>query len=247
MFSMAMWMAAIVAPVQIIAGDLHGLNTLKHQPVKVMAMEGHFQSHPHGAPLALFGWPDQQAQQLRYAVEIPKASSLILRHDPNAPLAGLDTVPLADQPPVGIVFWAFRVMVGLGFTMAGLGLWSLVVRLRGRLHDSRALHRAAVVMGPAGFVAVLAGWAVTETGRQPFTVYGLLRTAQSASPLEAPAVGASLAAFVVVYLTVFGAGIWYVLRLMAKPPEAHEAGLDGAPIRSAGITPAPAVVTGDVA
>jgi len=247
MFSMAMWMAALVAPVQIVAGDLHGLNTLEHQPVKVMAMEGHFQSHPHGAPLALFGWPDQQAQQLRYAVEIPKASSLILRHDPDAPLAGLDTVPLADQPPVGIVFWAFRVMVGLGFAMAGLGLWSLVARMRGRLHDSAALHRTAVAMGPAGFVAVLAGWAVTETGRQPFTVYGLLRTADSASPLAAPAVGASLAAFVVVYLAVFGAGIWYVLQLMAKPPEAHEGGLDGTPIRSAGITPAPALAGGDAA
>ena len=247
MFSMAMGMAAIVAPIQIVAGDLHGLNTLGHQPVKVMAMEGHFQSHPHGAPLALFGWPDQQAQRLRYAVEIPKVSSLILKHDPNAPLAGLDTVPLADQPPVGIVFWAFRVMVGLGFAMAGLGLWSLVARLRGQLYDSRALQRAAVAMGPAGFVAVLAGWAVTETGRQPFTVYGLLRTAHSASPVAAPAVGASLAAFVVVYLTVFGAGLWYVLQLMVKPPEAHEAGLDGKPIRSAGITPAPAVATGDAA
>jgi cytochrome d ubiquinol oxidase subunit I len=102
-------------------------------------------------------------------------------------------------------------------------------------------------MGPAGFVAVLAGWAVTETGRQPFTVYGLLRTADSASPLAAPAVGVSLAAFVVVYLAVFGAGIWYVLQLMAKPPEAHEGGLDGTPIRSAGITPAPALAGGDAA
>jgi len=247
MFSMAMWMAALVAPVQIVAGDLHGLNTLEHQPVKVMAMEGHFQSHPHGAPLALFGWPDQQAQRLRYAVDIPKASSLILRHDPDAPLRGLDTVPRADQPPVIIVFWAFRVMVGLGFLMAGLGLWSLAARLRGRLYESAALHRAAVAMGPAGFVAVLAGWAVTETGRQPFTVYGLLRTADSASPLAAPAVGASLAAFVLVYFAVFGAGIWYVLRLMAKPPEAHEAGLDGRPIRSAGITPAPALAAGEPA
>lgn len=244
MFSMAMWMAAIVAPIQIFAGDMHGLNTLEHQPAKVMAMEGHYQSHPDGAPLILFGIPDSQAKRVDYAISIPKASSLILKHDPNAPLKGLDTVPEADQPPVGIVFWAFRVMVGLGFAMMGLGLWSLLARMRGRLYDWRVLHHAALLMGPAGFVAVLAGWVVTEVGRQPFTVYGLLRTAQSVSPLDAPAVGASLLAFVIVYFTVFGAGIWYLLRLAAKPPEAHESGPADAPIRSAGITPAPAVEGG---
>ena len=247
MFSMAMWMATIVAPLQILAGDAHGLNTLQHQPAKVMAMEGHFESHPHGAPLILFGWPDQAAQTVHGAVAIPKASSLILKHDPDAPLRGLDTVPRADQPPVVIVFWAFRIMVGLGFAMAGLGLWTLLARLRGRLFDSPLLHRVAVAMGPAGFIAVLAGWAVTETGRQPYTVYGLLRTAESASPLAAPAVAASLAAFAVVYFTVFGAGLWYVLGLMAKPPHAGEAGLDGAPIRSSGITPAPALAEGEPA
>ncbi|MFZ5707476.1 MAG: cytochrome ubiquinol oxidase subunit I [Pseudomonadota bacterium] len=245
MFSMAMWMAAIVAPAQIFAGDMHGLNTLKHQPAKVMAMEGHYQSHPEGAPLILFGIPDSKERRVDYAISIPKASSLILKHDPNAPLKGLDTVPEADQPPVGIVFWAFRVMVGLGFAMVGLGLWSLFARMRGRLYEWRGLHRAALAMGPAGFVAVLAGWIVTEVGRQPFTIYGLLRTAQSASPLDAPAVGASLLAFVIVYFTVFGAGIWYLLRLAGKPPEAHESALADAPIRSAGITPAPAVQGGD--
>ncbi|MCB2074549.1 MAG: cytochrome ubiquinol oxidase subunit I [Novosphingobium sp.] len=247
MFSMAMWMAAIVAPIQILAGDQHGLNTLEHQPVKVMAMEGHYQSHPHGAPLILFGIPDSREKRVDYAIEIPKASSLILKHDPDAPLKGLDTVPDEDEPPVGIVFWAFRIMVGLGFAMAGLGLWSLFARWRKRLYDWPLLHRAALVMGPAGFVAVLAGWVVTETGRQPFTIYGLLRTAESASPLDAPAVAASLLAFVVVYFAVFGMGIWYLLKLMSKPPEAHEAGLDGAPIRSAGVTPAAAVIEGDPA
>jgi cytochrome d ubiquinol oxidase subunit I len=245
MFSMAMWMAAIVAPIQIFAGDMHGLNTLEHQPAKVMAMEGHYQSHPDGAPLILFGIPDSAAKRVDYAISIPKASSLILKHDANAPLRGLDTVPEADQPPVGIVFWAFRVMVGLGFAMMGLGLWSLLARLRGRLYEWQWLHRGALVMGPAGFVAVLAGWIVTEVGRQPFTIYGLLRTAQSASPLDAPAVGASLLAFVIVYFTVFGAGIWYLLRLAAKPPEAHESGPANGPIRSAGITPAPAVQGGE--
>ena len=244
MFSMAMWMAAIVAPVQIFAGDMHGLNTLEHQPVKVMAMEGHYDSHPDGAPLILFGIPDSANKRVDYAVSIPKASSLILKHDLNAPMKGLDTVPEADQPPVGIVFWAFRVMVGIGFAMLGLGLWSLIARWRGKLHDWPWLHRAALVLGPSGFVAVLAGWIVTEVGRQPFTVYGLLRTAQSASPLDAPAVAASLLAFVIVYFSVFGMGIWYLLHLM-KPPEAHESTLDGAPIRTAGITPAPAIEGGE--
>lgn len=244
MFSMAMWMAALVAPVQIFAGDLHGLNTLEHQPAKVMAMEGHFQSHPDGAPLILFGIPDSTARRVDYALEIPKASSLILKHDPDAPLAGLDTIPAANQPPVGIVFWAFRIMVGLGFAMFGLGLWSLVARWRGGLFTWPWLHRAAVAMGPAGFLAVLAGWVVTEAGRQPFTVYGLLRTADSASPLDAPAVAASLAAFAAVYFTVFGAGIWYLLRLMQKPPEAHEQTPEEVPIRSAGITPAIQVAEG---
>ncbi|MFM5916513.1 MAG: cytochrome ubiquinol oxidase subunit I [Novosphingobium sp.] len=238
MFSMAMWMAALVAPIQIFAGDQHGLNTLVHQPAKVMAMEGHFQSHPDGAPLILFGIPDSEAGRVDYAVEIPKASSLILKHDANAPLAGLDTIPLENRPPVGIVFWAFRIMVGLGMGMFALGLWSLLARWRGKLYDWTWLHRAALVMGPSGFVAVLAGWVVTEVGRQPFTVYGLLRTAQSASPLDAPAVAASLAAFAVVYFTVFGAGIWYLLRLMHKPPSPHESLAERAPIRSAGITPA---------
>ncbi|MDT7533470.1 cytochrome ubiquinol oxidase subunit I [Sphingobium sp. SA2] len=245
MFSMAMWMAAIVAPIQIFAGDMHGLNTLEHQPVKVMAMEGHYDSHPDGAPLILFGIPDSANKRVDYAVSIPKASSLILKHDLNAPMKGLDTVPQADQPPVGIVFWAFRVMVGIGFAMLGLGLWSLIARWRGKLNDWPWLHRAALVLGPSGFVAVLAGWIVTEVGRQPFTVYGLLRTAQSASPLDAPAVAASLLAFVIVYFSVFGMGIWYLLHLMKKPPEAHESTLDGAPIRTAGITPAPAIEGGD--
>ncbi|MCA3255445.1 MAG: cytochrome ubiquinol oxidase subunit I, partial [Alphaproteobacteria bacterium] len=169
MFSMAMWMAALVAPLQILAGDMHGLNTLEHQPAKVMAMEGHYDSHPDGAPLILFGIPDDEARRIDHAVAIPKASSLILKHDPDAPLAGLDSVPDDREPPVAIVFWSFRVMVGVGFLMLGLGLWSLLARARGRLYDWPWLHRAAVAMGPSGFVAVIAGWVTTEVGRQPYT------------------------------------------------------------------------------
>jgi len=241
MFSMAMWMAAVVAPLQIVLGDAHGLNTLEHQPVKVMAMEGHYQSHPDGAPLILFGIPNSAENRVDYAIEIPKVSSLILKHDMNAPLLGLDTVPESDRPPVGIVFWAFRIMVGLGFLMALLGAVSLLARARGKLYDWPWLHRFALAMGPSGLVAVLAGWITTEVGRQPWTVHGLMRTAESASPLAAPAVAASLLAFVVVYFAVFGAGVTYILKLMAKPPVAHETEPPHIPSPAAGTTPAVAL------
>jgi cytochrome d ubiquinol oxidase subunit I len=242
MFSMAMWMAALVTPVQIVAGDLHGLNTLEHQPAKVMAMEGHFRSYPDGAPLILFGFPDMDAGVTRWTIEIPKASSLILKHSLDAPLSGLDTVPRENWPPVPIVFWSFRIMVGLGFLMLFLGLLTLLARVRGTLYDSRWLHCFAIAMGPAGFVAVLAGWVTTEVGRQPFTVYGLLRTSESVSPLAAPAVATSLIAFVVVYMAVFSAGVFYMLRLMRHPPHPGQAGPPpGEPTRAAGITPASAM------
>src|SRR6185369_8602429 len=196
----------------------HGLNTLEHQPVKIMAMEGHFESHKDGAPLYVFGWPNQAAGKLEYAVGMPELGSLILEHSPAAPMAGLDTVPRENWPPVFIPFWSFRLMVGMGLLMAGLGLFSLLMRIRGKLYESRLLHMWAVAMAPAGFIAVLAGWITTETGRQPFTVYGLLRTVESASPLAAPAVASSLIAFIIVYFTVFTAGVIYLLRLMAAPP-----------------------------
>lgn len=235
MFAMAMGLIVVVAPLQIFAGDEHGLNTLRYQPAKIMAMEGHYQSHPDGAPLILFGIPNSAERRIDYAVEIPKASSLILKHDLNAPLAGLDSVPLDRQPPVAILFWSFRIMVGLGVAMLAFGIWGLVARLRGGLYDGRWLHRAALVMGPTGFVAVIAGWITTEVGRQPYTIYGLLRTADSASPLAAPAVAVSLVAFVVVYFTVFGIGTWYILKLMAGSITAEHGDHDGAPIRTGGV------------
>ncbi|HKU88194.1 MAG TPA: cytochrome ubiquinol oxidase subunit I [Steroidobacteraceae bacterium] len=241
MFSMAMWMAALVAPVQIFVGDMHGLNTLEHQPAKVMAMEGHYQSHPDGAPLILFGVPDDEAQRMDHAIEVPRLSSLILKHDLDAPLAGLDTIAPGNRPPVEVVFWTFRVMVGLGFLMLLLGVSSLVARWAGKLYDWGWLKRFAILMGPAGFIAVIAGWMTTEVGRQPFTVYGLLRTTESASPLAAPAVGASLVAFVIVYFAVFGMGSWYLLRLMSRAPQPHEPEHPNTPAHAAGITPAPAL------
>jgi len=205
-------------------------------------MEGHFQSYPDGAPLILFGWPDRAQAKTLYAVEIPKASSLILKHSWDAPLKGLDSVDRKEWPPVAIVFWAFRIMVGMGMLMLALAALSLLARVRHRLYDWPLLHRFALVMGPAGFVAVIAGWVTTEVGRQPYTVHGLLRTADSASRLDAPAVAASLLAFIVVYFIVFGAGVFYILKLMSHPPHRGEQGPNrGEPIRAAGITPSPAV------
>jgi cytochrome d ubiquinol oxidase subunit I len=241
MFSMAMWMLALVTPLQILAGDAHGLNTLEYQPTKVLAMEGDYEPSPHGAPLVLFGLPSNDEARVRYEIAIPYLGSLILKHDPTAPMPGLKDFPRDKWPPAPIVFWSFRLMVGLGFAMLGLGVWSLIERKRGRLFQARWLHRAATIMGPAGFVAVIAGWVTTEVGRQPYTIYGLLETAQAHSPLAAPVVASSLVAFVVVYFATFGAGTYYLLRLMAKPPQRNESEPAHAPTRAAGITPAPAV------
>ncbi|MGY3153632.1 cytochrome bd-type quinol oxidase subunit 1 [Bradyrhizobium elkanii] len=204
-------------------------------------MEGHYEPSPDGASLILFGFPSNETAQVHHKLEVPRLGSLILKHDPDAPLPGLSDFPRDQWPPVPIVFWSFRIMVGLGFAMLAVGIWSLLARFRGMLYDWAWLHRACVVLGPAGFVAVIAGWVTTEVGRQPFTVYGLLRTAESHSPLAAPAVAASLVAFVLVYFAAFGAGTYYLLRLMAKPPAPGEKEPPKVPQRAAGITPAGSV------
>lgn len=242
MFSMALWMIAGTAPLQIAAGDFHGLNTLKHQPAKIAAMEGHFESHA-GAPLILFGLPNTAAERVDAQLAIPRLGSLILTHDPDGVVHGLKEWAPAERPPVSILFWSFRLMVGLGFAKLALGLWSLLMRARGQLHRARGLQRMALLMSPAGFVAVIAGWVTTEAGRQPYTVYGLLHTAVSVSAIDAPAVSTSLMAFIVVYFALFGAGTFYILRLMHKPPQPTEAGLSPSePIRAAGIMPSPVLV-----
>jgi cytochrome d ubiquinol oxidase subunit I len=241
MFSMAMWMAAVVAPVQILAGDTQGLNTLEYQPVKVLAMEGDFDPSPSGAPLVLFGLPSNEDEVVHDRIEIPKLGSLILEHDASKPLRGLKDFPIDRWPPVPIVFWSFRIMVGLGLAMLTLGLWSLVARARKNLYDWPLLHRAAVLMSPAGFVAVIAGWVTTEVGRQPYTVYGQLLTADSLSPLAAPAVAASLAVFAVAYFIVFGVGIAYLIRMMGRVPSSYEVEPPHIPQHAAGITPASAI------
>ncbi|MDZ7839299.1 MAG: cytochrome ubiquinol oxidase subunit I [Gammaproteobacteria bacterium] len=239
MFSMAMWMALLVAPLQIVAGDLHGLNTLEHQPAKVAAMEGHYDTH-QGAPLILFGIPDDEAEEVRYALQIPKLGSWILTHDWDGEVVGLKDFPKDERPNAGLVFWVFRIMVAIGVAMAAVGIWSGVARYRRQLFEATWLHRAAVLMAPSGFAAVLAGWITTEVGRQPWTVYGLLKTVDSAAPIDAAAVGTSLIVFIVVYFAVFGAGTYYAMHLMSKPPEAGTEE-DIWLTRSAGLMPGPAI------
>ncbi len=243
MFSMAMWMAALVAPIQIVAGDLHGLNTFEHQPAKVAAMEGHFETRA-GAPLLLFGWPDMEEERTKAAIEIPKLGSLILTHDWNGTVRGLKEWPREDRPNATILFWSFLLMVGIGVAMVAVGVWSVVLRWRKRLYDQPLLQWSMLVLGPSGIVAVLAGWITTEVGRQPYTVYGVLRTADSVSPVAAEAVASSLVAFTIVYLSVFGAGVFYMLRLMAKPPQESEPELPREPMRAGGLMPGPVLESG---
>jgi cytochrome d ubiquinol oxidase subunit I len=224
MFGMAMIMAIFVAPMQLFLGDLHGLNTFKYQPAKVAAMEGIWDTK-RGAPLLLFGWPDQEAETTRYAVEIPKLSSLILTHDLNGEVRGLKEWPKNERPPAALVFWSFRIMVGLGMLMIATGVIAIVLHFRKRLFDTRWFQYWCMALTPAGFIAVLAGWFVTEVGRQPWIVQGILRTDAAISPVLGSSVAVSLTAFIIVYGFVFGAGTYYILKLIAKGPRNPREGL----------------------
>ena len=215
MFGMAMLMAVFVAPLQLLVGDMHGLNTLEHQPAKVAAMEGLWETQK-GAPLKLFGWPDQEAEETRFSINIPKMSSLILTHDLDGEVKGLKEWPKDERPPVLWVFWSFRIMVGIGMVMILTGLFAAVLYFKKRLFDSRWFQWWCMALTPSGFVAVLAGWFVTEIGRQPYIVYNVMRTADAASPVGGIQVGLSLFAFVFIYLLVFGAGAYYIIRLILK-------------------------------
>jgi cytochrome bd ubiquinol oxidase subunit I len=221
MFGMAMIMAVFVAPMQLVLGDLHGLNTLEHQPAKVAAMEGLWDTQK-GAPLVLFGWPDQKEETTKYSLEIPKLSSLILTHELDGEVKGLKEWPKEERPPVAWVFWSFRIMVGIGMLMIATGLLALVLYFRKRLFDTTWFQYWCMALTPAGFIAVLAGWFVTEIGRQPYIVYGLLKTADAISPVSAGPIAISLLAFIVVYVLVFGGGSYYVLKLIAKGPGIQE-------------------------
>ena len=220
MLSMALWMILVVSPIQMVLGDAHGLNTLKYEPAKIAAVEGHWTSTPgKSAPLILFGLPDMRAETTRYAIEVPYLGSLILTHDLHGQVPALKDYAPEDRPNSSIVFWTFRVMVGLGLLMLLLGLWSLALRWRGRLFKSPRFLRFATLMGPAGLIAILAGWLTTEIGRQPWVIYGVMRTRDAVSNHSALALSTTLIVFVVMYCVVFSTGISYILRLVARGPE----------------------------
>ncbi|MDR6958217.1 cytochrome d ubiquinol oxidase subunit I [Pseudomonas brassicacearum] len=220
MFSMALWMAAAVGPIQLVAGDLHGENTRDHQPQKLAAMEGSWQRPEagQGEPLRLFAIPDQANHRNDFELAIPHLGSLYLRHDWTGTIQSLDEFAPEDIPPVATVFFAFRIMVGIGLLIVALGVASLFLRWRGGLYECRWLMRCAVLMAPAGFVAMVCGWIVTEVGRQPFTVYGLMRTVHSSSQQPLSFVVGSTLAIMVVYLLVFGLGLFYLLRAINRLP-----------------------------
>ena len=221
MFGMAMLMAIFVAPLQPIIGDLHGLNTLENQPAKVAAMEGLWETQ-RGAPLKLFGLPDQEEETTKYSIEIPYLSSLILTHELDGEVKGLKEWPKDERPPVSLVFWTFRIMVGLGVLMVITGVIAVVLYFRKKLFDTRWFQLWCMALTPAGFISVLAGWFVTEVGRQPYIVYGALRTSDTVSPVIGTNVALSLLAFIITYTFVFGAGSYYILRLIGKGPVAAE-------------------------
>ncbi|MET3651008.1 cytochrome ubiquinol oxidase subunit I [Dyella japonica] len=217
-FSMALWILLMLVPIQMIVGDAHGLNTRQYQPAKIAAIEGLWETERGGTSLNLVGFPDMQEEQTKHAVKVPHLGSLILTHSWDGEIRGLKSFPPQDRPYSPILFWTFRIMVGLGLLMLLLSLAALALRRGGRIYETRWFQRWALYMGPTGLLALLAGWVTTEVGRQPWTIYGVLRTADSASPLDAQQVGTSLLTFVVVYFLVFGLGIYYILKLMKKGP-----------------------------
>ena len=235
MLRMAIGMAAILAPLQLIIGDQHGLNTLHHQPIKVAAMEAHWDgSKP--ADFHIFAWPDEKAGVNHFELSIPKGASLILTHKMNGLFPGLLSVPENERPPVKTVFFAFRIMLGIGFFMIGAALFGAFLWWRGSLFDSRWYLRVMAQCWWMGFVAVIAGWVVTESGRQPWLVYHILRTADSTSPVLGATIAGTLALFVIAYGIVFSFGIYYINRLIALGPRetSHEPeNFSGSPMAAA--------------
>lgn len=217
-FGMAMLMAVFVAPLQLFIGHAHGENTMEHQPLKVAAMEGNWERGGH-KPLYLFGMPNEDTETTDYGLTIPGGASWILTGRTDGEIPGLKDVPADERPPVAPVFWSFRVMVGIGMAMIGTGLAAAILTLRKRLFTSRLFHLWCMGMTPMGFIAVLAGWFVTEIGRQPWTAYGVIRTADSISPVIAEQIALTLLGFIVVYTFIFGAGTYYILKLIAKGPQ----------------------------
>lgn len=231
MMRMGVGMVAVLAPLQLLIGDQHGLNTLEHQPIKVAAMEGHWEGDGP-ASLVLFAVPDERNERNVAEISLPGLASLILTHDMNGSIPALKDVPAEDRPPVKNVFYAFRVMVGIGLTLILLGLVGAFLWWRKKLFGQKLYLRLAGYAWPLGFIAILAGWITTESGRQPFIVYGLMRTRDALSPVVASAVATSFFAFVAVYVVVFSIGVYYIRRLIQRGPQgAAVATPDGLPNR----------------
>ena len=218
MVRMAVGMIAVLAPLQLFIGDQHGLNTLEYQPIKIAAMEAHWDGSKPG-DFEIFAWPDEKNETNRFAISIPRGSSLILRHDPNGLFPGLKSVPPDQRPPVVPVFFAFRIMVGIGFLMIATGLFGAFLWWNGRLVITRWYLGVVQYFWPLGFIAVLCGWITTEVGRQPWVAYGILRTADATSPVAPGSVLATLVLFVVVYGIIFGMGLYYINRLIVRGPQ----------------------------
>ncbi len=219
---MTVIMLAIATPLQLFVGDLHGLNTFEEQPIKVAAMEGHWETR-QGAPLILFAIPDSRNETNHFEIGIPRLGSLILTHSLDGEVTGLTSVPAEDRPPVGIVFWSFRIMVGLGILFIVLSLAAAWQLWRGRLEQSPRLLRALTWMIPLPFVAVLAGWFVTEVGRQPWLIHGVMRLSEGVTPsLTGGMVLLTLIGYITVYAVVFTAGLYYLKRVILAGPDPVE-------------------------
>ena len=218
MMRMGLGMVAILAPLQLLLGDQHGLNTLQHQPIKVAAMEGHWEDKGP-ADLVLFGVPDQKAEKNHAEIAIPALASLVLTHSLNGRVPALKDVPPADRPPVANVFFAFRIMVGIGLLLILLGAVGALLWWRKKLFETKWYLRFAGYAWPVGFIAILAGWVTTESGRQPWIAFGILRTADAISPVSAATVATSLTAFAITYFTVFSIGVYYIRKLIKHGPK----------------------------
>jgi cytochrome d ubiquinol oxidase subunit I len=217
MLRMAIGLVVVLAPLQLFLGDQHGLNTLKHQPIKIAAMEAHWDGSKPG-DFAIFAWPDEKAGVNRFEVSIPRGASLILTHSLDGLFPGLSSVPVSERPPVKSVFFAFRIMLAIGFFMIAAALLGALLWWRGTLFETRWYLRIMAQCWWLGFVAVIAGWVVSESGRQPWIVEGILRTADATSPVPGASIAGTLALFVIVYGIVFSMGIYYINRLIAQGP-----------------------------
>jgi cytochrome d ubiquinol oxidase subunit I len=245
MLSMTLWLVTVLVPLQMLIGDLHGLNTREHQPAKLAAIEARWETERR-VPLTLFAIPSDKAERNYFAIDVPWLGSLILTHDLDGEIKGLRDFPANQRPPVAIPFFAFRIMVGCAVVMLGLVLLGGWLRWRGRLYRTPLFLGLVQFAAPLGFVAVIAGWCVTEVGRQPWTVYGLLRTVESVSPsLTSFDVAISLAGYMLVYLLIYPWGLFLMLRIVRKGPEHSdelaspiEAGRPQAPVLAGGLGPA---------